>query len=56
MPACLRNRSTATDPILLRINPEAGHVGASGRLDYLKEPATVQAFALWAMKKRDGRT
>ena len=49
--ARLRARTTGDAPILLRINMEAGHGGASGRFDYLKEPALVQAFAIWA----DGR-
>jgi oligopeptidase B len=46
--ARLRATTTGTAPILLRINMEAGHGGASGRFDYLKEPALVQAFAIWS--------
>ena len=46
--ARLRAHTTGEAPILLRINMEAGHGGASGRFDYLKEPALVQAFAIWA--------
>ena len=46
--ARLRAHTTGDAPILLRINMEAGHGGASGRFDYLKEPALVQAFAIWA--------
>ena len=46
--ARLRACTTGDAPILLRINMEAGHGGASGRFDYLKEPALVQAFAIWA--------
>ncbi len=46
--ARLRAGTTGDAPILLRINMEAGHGGASGRFDHLKEPALVQAFAIWA--------
>jgi len=49
--ARLRECSTGDAPILLRINMEAGHGGASGRFDYLKEPALVQAFAIWALNR-----
>ena len=37
--------------MLLRINMEAGHGGASGRFDFLKEIAFDYAFAIWAMDK-----
>lgn len=46
--ARLRTHTTATRPILLRTNMEAGHAGASGRFDSLKESALIQAFAIWA--------
>jgi oligopeptidase B len=49
--AKLRDKTTGQAPILLKINMEAGHGGASGRFDYLKEVARAYAFALWA----DGR-
>ena len=52
--ARLREKTTGTAPVLLRINTEAGHGGASGRFDYLKEPALVQAFALWANERNGG--
>jgi oligopeptidase B len=46
--ARLRAASTSANPILLRINMDAGHGGASGRFDFLKEIALDYAFALWA--------
>ena len=52
--ARLRACTTGEAPILLRINMEAGHGGASGRFDYLKEPAMVQSFAVWAVGRRGG--
>lgn len=50
--ARLRETGVGDAPILLRINMEAGHGGASGRYEHLKEPALVQAFAIWAMARR----
>jgi oligopeptidase B len=47
--ARLRDSSTAAAPILLKINMEAGHGGASGRFDFLKEIALDYAFAIWAI-------
>ncbi len=46
--AKLREHTTAEAPILLKINMEAGHAGASGRFDFLKEIALDYAFAIWA--------
>jgi oligopeptidase B len=46
--AKLRDHTTGRAPVLLKINMEAGHGGASGRFDYLKEVARAYAFALWA--------
>lgn len=46
--ARLRELTTGDAPILLRMNMEAGHAGASGRFDYLKEVAFDYAFAIWA--------
>jgi oligopeptidase B len=43
--ARLRDQSTGAAPILLKINMEAGHGGASGRFDFLKEIALDYAFA-----------
>lgn len=46
--ARLRDRSTSDAPMLLKINMDAGHGGASGRFDFLKEIAMDYAFAIWA--------
>jgi oligopeptidase B len=47
--ARLRDRRTGYDPLVLRINMEAGHAGAAGRFDRLKEVALAYAFAVKAM-------
>jgi oligopeptidase B len=44
--AKLRTLKTNSTPLLLHINMEAGHGGASGRYDYLKEIAFDYAFLL----------
>jgi oligopeptidase B len=44
--AKLRTLKTNDTPLLLHINMEAGHGGASGRYDYLKEIAFDHAFLL----------
>ncbi len=49
--AKLRPATTSGKPVLLKINMEAGHGGASGRFDYLKEVAHDYAFAIWAIDK-----
>jgi len=49
--AKLRPATTSGNPVLLKINMEAGHGGASGRFDYLKEVAHDYAFAVWAMDR-----
>lgn len=49
--AKLRQYSTSDSPILLKINMEAGHGGASGRFDFLKEIALDYAFAIWAQDR-----
>lgn len=49
--AKLRAHSTSGDPVLLKINMEAGHGGASGRFDFLKEIALDYAFAVWALER-----
>ncbi len=47
--ARLRTLKTDTNPLLLRTNMAAGHGGASGRYDYLREVAFDYAFMLWQM-------
>jgi oligopeptidase B len=47
----LREYNTSQAPMLLKINMEAGHGGASGRFDFLKEIAFDYAFAIWAVDK-----
>lgn len=44
--AKLRDHSTSENPVLFRINMDAGHAGASGRFSRLTEVAYSQAFAL----------
>ncbi len=50
--AKLRAHKTDENPLLFRINMEAGHGGASGRYDYLKETAFDYAFILEASLSR----
>lgn len=45
--ARLRTLKTDDHPVLLSINMDAGHGGASGRYDALKERAEALAFMLW---------
>ena len=49
--ARLREHTTGQAPILLKINMDAGHGGASGRFDFLKEIALDYAFAVWAVER-----
>ncbi len=48
--AKLRNTKTDQNILALKTNMEAGHGGASGRFDHLKEVALVQSFALKVAK------
>jgi oligopeptidase B len=48
--ARLRENTTSDKPVLLKINLDAGHGGASGRFDRLKEVALDYAFAIWAIE------
>jgi oligopeptidase B len=47
--ARLRTTKTDKNPLLLKINMGAGHGGASGRYDALRETAFTYAFMLWQM-------
>lgn len=49
--AKLRATKTGDSLLMLKTNMEAGHGGASGRFDRLKEVALVQAFALMVTDK-----
>jgi oligopeptidase B len=48
--ARLREATTSGRPVLLKINLEAGHGGASGRFEHLRELALDYAFAVWAIE------
>ncbi len=50
--ARLREATTGGRPVLLRTNMGAGHGGAAGRFDSLKETALNYAFAIWAYTNR----
>jgi oligopeptidase B len=52
--AKLRHEAPEAGPYFLRINMDAGHGGASGRFEGLKETATEFAFALAAVGKVEG--
>jgi oligopeptidase B len=47
--AKLRQMKTDSNPILLKTNMGAGHGGASGRYDALRETAFMYSFVLWQM-------
>ena len=49
--ARLRERSTSGNPVLFRINMDAGHAGASGRFARLEEVAYNYAFAIKMMNR-----
>lgn len=42
----MRTLKTDQNPLLLKTNMDAGHGGASGRYDYLKEVAFTYSFVL----------
>jgi hypothetical protein len=48
--ARLRGMKTDDHPVLLKVNFGAGHGGASGRYDALRETAFNWAFALWQVE------
>ena len=52
--AKLRPTSTSGRPVLLKINMDAGHGGASGRFEHLKDPALAYAFAIWSIGQQAG--
>ena len=47
--AKIRAMKTDTNPLLVKANMGAGHGGASGRYDALRETAFTYAFMLWQM-------
>jgi oligopeptidase B len=53
--ARLRATKTDANPLLLRTNMDAGHSGAAGRFDALKEKAIEIAFALKVTGKADAK-
>jgi len=52
--ARLRATKTGAAPVLLKTNMDAGHGGAAGRFDRLKEVALIQAFALRCVGRAEG--
>ena len=54
--AKLRTLKTDSHPLLFKCNMDAGHGGASGRYDSLKEEAFVMAFVLEQMGLGTGRS
>ncbi|HHG91313.1 MAG TPA: S9 family peptidase [Devosia sp.] len=51
--ARLRASKTDDNPLFLKTNMEAGHGGATGRFERIKETALTQAFALWAANNKN---
>jgi len=49
--AALRAATTSDAPVLLKLNLDAGHGGASGRFEFLKEIAMDYAFAIFAVAR-----
>src|ERR1051325_1375692 len=54
--AKLRAMKTDNNPLLLKVNFGAGHGGASGRYDALRETAFDYAFMLWQMGIAETKT
>lgn len=54
--ARLRHEKTDDNPLLFRVNVDAGHFGSTGRYEYLEEAAARDAFALWALGVERGET
>ena len=54
--ARLRNATTSGNPVLFKINLDAGHSGASGRFSRLEEIALNYAFALKIAGRADTKT
>jgi oligopeptidase B len=54
--AKLRAMKTDNNPLLLKTNMGAGHGGASGRYDALRETAFTYAFMLWQMGAMEERS
>jgi len=52
--ARLRALKTDDNPVILRVNMDAGHAGASGRFARLEETALIYAFACRLMGRVDG--
>jgi oligopeptidase B len=48
--ARLRRETTSGRPVLLKINMDAGHQGAAGRFESLRETALEYAFAIEAAR------
>ncbi len=51
--ARLRADKTDRNPLFLKTNMEAGHGGATGRFERIKETALTEAFALWAANNKN---
>jgi oligopeptidase B len=51
--AKLRKLKKGNKTLLLKTNMDAGHGGASGRYEYLKEVAFIQAFVISHCRRRD---
>jgi oligopeptidase B len=52
--AKLRDHALGDRPVLFAVNLDAGHGGASGRFEHLKEVALDYAFAIWAIQGEAG--